>query len=193
MRTLMIGLAATLVAVICWSILVAADKPPRKFGPEWTKNQDGTMHSRKLEIEVKRQTNHGNANTFYNLPTENYSVRVDEHDDKLGLGAHFALKGDNSTEFMSIDARTDQKGKVEEFNVVLKSVLYFDLDGDGMVDALCDNRGKHSIPMVIFEGQFIQVEPFTTGFATRKMWGLGRKVQYVFKGNNILDSPRLAP
>jgi len=66
---------------------------------------------------------------------------------------------------------------------------YFDLDGDGMVDALYDSRAGKRIPRVPFEGRFVRVENFITGFSTKKMWGIGRKVQYIFEGSAWVEVP----
>ena len=79
----------------------------------------------------------------------------------------------------------DEKGKVRETTIKLSKNIYFDLDGDGVIDAFYDKRDKDGTPIVIFKGRLVPVEDFKSGFRTARnakptMWGIGRKEQYVF-------------
>ncbi len=77
------------------------------------------------------------------------------------------------------------KSAKRETTIQLSKNIYFDLDGDGVINAFYDNPGKNRTPMVIFEGRLIQVEDFKSGFHTARnakptMWGIGRNEQDVF-------------
>ncbi len=183
MRTLVIGLTTALAVVIGWSIVMATDKPPRQLGPEWKK--DGTLMRRKMEIPLARQASGRPEWTIYTVEMENNTVQITENDTNGGVGVSSAPIKDLSAEYMSVASRMNEEGKVREFTLHLKDNVYFDLDGDGMIDAFYDKRGKDCTPMVIFEGRFVQVEDFKSSFAASKgekvtMWGIGRTVQYVF-------------
>ena len=94
-------------------------------------------------------------------------------------------RGDLGKTFVDANILLDDKGNPESTTISLGKNSYFDLDGDGVIDALYDKQGQDGVPKVIFEGRFVQVEDFKTGFDAAKgqkptMWGLGRKVQYVF-------------
>ena len=90
-----------------------------------------------------------------------------------------------SKAFVDADIVLDEKGKVRETTIKLSKNIYFDLDGDGVIDAFYDKRDKDGTPIVIFKGRLVPVEDFKSGFRTARnakptMWGIGRKEQYVF-------------
>ena len=179
-------LAAAFVIAIGWTISSASDKPQaRTFGPEWTKDKSGDFYTRKHDAEVLRRADANFKSTRYTLATEFDMVRVSERDENRGIGVEVVQSDEEAPKYMSVEARKDKNGKVDQFKVDLKDVKYFDLDGDGMIDAFYDNRGDKGRPMIIFEGRFVQVEN-SRGFGGTpkgqkpREWGRGRKAEYVF-------------
>lgn len=194
MRTLVIGLTATLVAVICWSFGLTADEPTKKFGPEWTKDASGKSYTRKQVVEVSHPTDLQRPYTWYTLPSESHNVTIKELDEKGDITID-VVQGKEKSKYMRLEARMNDEGEVREFTVNFKRNYYLDLDGDGMIDCFYDMRDNKTKPMVIFEGQHIQVEDFICGFSVSKgekvkMWGIGRKVQYVFEGSAWVAVPQ---
>jgi hypothetical protein len=195
MRTLMIGLVAMLVAVVCWSLGLAADEPTKKFGPEWTKDVGGKSYTRKQIVDVSRQTNIKHPYTSYTLPAESNTMYVQERDEKGDIEIGVVQGKDKST-YMSIEARMNDEGKARTFMVNFKRNLYFDLDGDGMIDAMVDNRDGKRIRMVLCEGQFVQIADSKDGFGgvpkgqITRAWGIGRKVLYQFEGSKWVAFPQ---
>lgn len=162
--------------VIGWNNTPAASDAPRKFGPEWTK--EGDRYLRKLEITVIH--NAGGNLSAYSVPLEKDAVGILETDDNRGFEVRSHPHG-------AFGVVKDQKGKVTELSAQLRDSLYFDLDADGMIDALCDKRGGKQTPLIVFEGRFVEVEDNKALFRAApneklRVWGLGRKVEYVFDG-----------
>ncbi len=181
---LLLSTAAT--AILSWSLTMAIDEPPRKFGPEWTKDKSGDFYTRKQEAEVVRRTDPNFKSTSYFLATEFDKVRVSEHDGNRAIEVAVVPGKEIAPRYMSVEARKDENGDVNQFKVDLKEVKYFDLDGDGMIDAIYDNRGDKGRPMILFEGSFVQVKDSRLGFGGTpkgqkpEKLGIGRKVKYVF-------------
>ena len=168
-------LLATLSAMVMLGIGLSADKPSRKFGPEWTKDKDGGNYRRKMEIEVTHSVG-GNVGG-YTIPLEKDSIGISETDE-----THSFTVGSEQGHFR---VEKNEKGKVTELSARFRECLYFDLDGDGMIDCFCDNRRVNRIPTIIFEGRFVQVEDSIDGFGAQEgkkptARGIGRKVKYVF-------------
>ena len=206
MKTVFYILIATALSAFGWSLGLAignppdklgprvkAEKPPKVLGPEWKK--EGTLLTRTMEIPLGRQANGTPGWTWYTVDMENNTAEITERDDKRGVEISSSPRGKLGAKYMSVDAPMDEEGNIKEFKVVLKEVLYFDLDGDGMIDAMVDNRGNSSVPMVLFENQFVRVEDSKLGFGgvpkgeTASKWGIGRKVQYRFVGNAWVAVP----
>jgi hypothetical protein len=160
--------------VIGWNITLATPDVPRKFGPEWTK--EGDKYHRKLEITV---IHHAGGNlSAYTVPLERETVGIVETDDNRGFEVRSHPHG-------AFGVVKDEKGKVTELSAYLRDNIYFDLDADGMIDALCDKRGGKQTPLIVFEGRFVEVEDNKAVFRPApdeklRVWGLGRKVRYVF-------------
>ena len=182
MKALALVVTAASLIAIGWSVTMANDNPPRKFGPEWTKDKSGDFYTRKQEANVLRRTDVNFKSTGYTLSTEFNKVRISEHDGNRAISVAVVHGKDLGPSYMSVEARKDEDGEVDQFQVDLKDIRYFDLDGDGMIDALYDRRGESGRPMVIFEGRFVQVENSKSIFGgTPKgqkptVLGRGRKV-----------------
>jgi hypothetical protein len=174
MKTRILSLL-TAVAVSWWAAVLVAGDQPRKFGPEWTRR--GDMYYRTIEVKVSHSPG-GNV-SGYQVPLENDVVWVHEIDDNRG----FTLLHERYGEFKVFK---DEQGKVQELSAKLKDNVYFDLDGDGMIDALYDKRGGKRVPMILFEGRLVEVEDSRIGFGIipnleKSMWGVGREVWYLFE------------
>ncbi len=140
----------------------------RQFGREWTKV--GDEYHRTVEVKVKHSAG-GNVSN-YKLPLENGEVFVREVDDGRG----FTVGSHPYGEFQVVK---DDKGRVTEYSVVLGNSRYFDLNGDGSIDAMY--TGDPRIPMIVFEGRTVRVEDSKTGFGTRRVWAEGRGAEYLFE------------
>ncbi len=122
----------------------------------------------------------------YTVPLAKDTVGIVETDDNRG----FEVRGHPHGSFGVVK---DEKGKVTELSARLRDNIYFDLDADGMIDALYDNRGGKQIPLIVFEGRFVEVEDHKAVFRRApneklRVWGLERKVQYVFdKGSWLVE------
>ena len=75
----------------------------------------------------------------------------------------------------------DEKGRVSEYTVFLGQMVYFDLNGDGVLDAKYDRKANQ--PMIFINGGYVPVEDNVDGFRSRAKWGVGRKTRYVFEGD----------
>ena len=185
MNTVAIFLTSAIAVIATgWGIGDAADKPAYKFGREWTLNKDGDIYYKKIEIPVGRRSN-GAEWAWYTVEMEKNTVQITEYDANRGVTVRASPRGDLGKTFVDANILLDDKGNPESTTISLGKNSYFDLDGDGVIDALYDKQGRDLVPKVIFEGRFVQVEDFKTGFGAAKgqkptMWGLGRKVQYVF-------------
>ena len=195
MKALALVVTAASLIAIGWSVTMANDKPPRKFGPEWTKDKSGDFYTRKHDANVLRRTDVNFKSTDYTLATEHDEVRISERDGNRGISVAVVPGKEIAPRHMSVEARKDEDGKVDQFKVDLNDVKYFDLDGDGMIDAFYDNRGDKGRPMIIVDGRFVQVEDSRGFGGTPKgqkpeKWGIGRKVKYIFEGSAWVEVPQ---
>jgi len=147
----------------------------REYGPEWNKitfpNSNYVEYQRKLEITA---THAGIGNvTNYAIPLENHSLNIFELDDNLGVNIHIRQYGEFSI-------AKDMQGKPESFTIGLGSIRYFDLNGDGYIDARYD--GIKEISEIFIEGKYLPVQSSKDGFKTRTRRSADGKTEYVFSG-----------
>ena len=145
----------------------------RDFGPEWTKktfeNSNYVEYQRTLEITA---THSGMGNvTNYPIALENHNLAVFEVDDNLGLNIH--VRG-----LAELSIGKDMQGQPESFTVAIGAVRYFDLNGDGYIDARYDAKNEES--EIFFEGHYVAVNRTKDGFKLRKKTSVDGKTQYVF-------------
>ncbi|MBX9583168.1 MAG: hypothetical protein K2X87_22915 [Gemmataceae bacterium] len=129
-----------------WAATLAVADPPRKFGPEWT--LIGGMYERAVVVRVSHHPG-GNV-SGYTVPLEDGAVRIWEVDGGLG----HTLVSDGHGEFK---VQKDGQGKAVRFTVWLKGCRYFDIDADGMVDAVYDNRDGRDALMILLDGRLVRV------------------------------------
>ncbi len=161
-------LAAALVTAV-WATQVGA----RDYGPEWNKltfpNSNYVEYQRKLEVTA---THAGIGNvTNYPIALENHSLNVFELDDNLGLNIHIRQFGEFSL-------AKDLQGNPESFTVALGAIRYFDLNGDGYIDARYD--GTKEISEIFLDGRYVPVQSSKDGFKTRTRMSADGKIEYVF-------------
>ena len=176
--------AATLF--LGWNAIMAKPDPPKKkLGPEWTKDKDDDdLYRRKMEIELLRRPI-GWYYTGYTIPLENHTVNIMESDENRGVNVVIISRVENSA-LGEFKIRKDVKGKVRDITAQLNDVYNYDLDGDGMIDAIVDKRKGKNVAKIVYEGRFVQVETNkdTFGHAPNQkpeVWGVGRKVRYIFE------------
>ena len=148
----------------------------RKFGPEWTriKTPYGEMLQRKVEVTVSHSPG-GNVSN-YHLPLEKGQVSVHQDDDDRSIGVRFSSGSE-------LDVRSDAAGRPREHRVILGNSVYFDLDGNGTIDALYEPRGGGDRrPFIVFEGRYVEVEDHKNAFDGRQKWAPGRNEEYIFEG-----------
>jgi hypothetical protein len=167
---LMFILLTTIIASQ-WFTAAAA----RDYGPEWNKvtfpNSNYVEYQRKLDVTA---THAGIGNvTNYPVSLENHSLNIFELDDNLGLNIHIRQYGEFSL-------AKDLQGKPESFTIGLGAIRYFDLDGDGYIDARYD--GKKEISEIFLDGRYVPVKSSKDGFKTRTRLSTDGKIQYVFSG-----------
>jgi hypothetical protein len=151
----------------------------REYGPEWNKvtfpNSNYVEYQRKLDVTA---THAGIGNvTNYTIPLENHSLNVFELDDNLGINIHIRQYGEFSL-------AKDLQGKPESFTIGLGAIRYFDLNGDGYIDARYD--GTKEISEIFLNGQYVPVKSSKDGFKTRTRMSADGKIQYVFSGGQWL-------
>ena len=182
MKRLVACLLSALTLVLGWNAIMATPDPPKKkLGPEWTKDKDDEqLYRRKMEIEVIRRTTL--ESTGYTIPLVNHTVNIWETDDNRGAEV-FMIPRVGNIPHGELDVRKDVKGKVSEMTVKLRDIIYYDLDGDGMIDAYFDNRRGKSIAKIVFEGRFVEVEDQKSifGHAPNEKPEVGRTVRYIFE------------
>lgn len=187
MKRLTAYLLCASVLFLGWNAIMATpEPPPKKFGPEWTKDKDDDqLYRHKMEIDVIRRTTWDN--TGYTIPLENHKIHISETDENRGVNVHIiAPKGENNWD-IELEIRENVKGKVSEITLYTQRVINYDLDGDGMIDAYYDKRGGKDKAMIVFEERFVEVEIFKSIFGHEpnkypEVWGVGRKVRYIFDG-----------
>jgi hypothetical protein len=171
-----VAMGLALAAGVYLAVLVEGSDRQREFGPEWTK-VDG-RYERKVEVTVSHSLG-GNV-SGYAIPLENGRVYVHEIDGGRG----FTL-GSESHGYLTVDKTA--AGKTLAMVVRLGDVHYYDLDADGMVDAIIDGRGGKRKPMVVVDDTWVVVEDSKTlfsvqgGGAVEDVWAVGRATRYSFR------------
>jgi hypothetical protein len=161
----------TLVPDIQWISPAQA----REYGPEWNKvtfpNSNYVEYQRQLDVTA---THAGIGNvTNYAIPLENHNLNIFELDDNLGVNIHIRQYGEFSL-------AKDLQGKPESFTIGLGAIRYFDLNGDGYIDARYD--GIKEVSEIFFQGQYLPVQGSKDGFKTRIRTSGDGKTEYVFSG-----------
>lgn len=151
------------------------DAVAREYGPEWNKvtfpNSNYVEYQRKFEV-MATHAGIGNV-TNYPVSLENHNLNIFELDDNLGLNIHIRQYGEFSL-------AKDLQGKPESFTIGLGAIRYFDLNGDGYIDARYD--GKKEISEIFLDGRYVMVKSSKDGFKTRTRLSADGKIQYVFSG-----------
>jgi hypothetical protein len=147
----------------------------RDFGPEWNKitfaNSNYVEYQRKMEV-TGSHAGIGNV-TDYPIQLENHNLTIVEKDDNLGLNIHIRQYGEYSL-------AKDLNGKPESFTIGLGAIRYFDLNGDGYIDARYD--GVKELSEIFYQGQYVSVQTSKNGFRNRQKTSLDNKIEYVFSG-----------
>lgn len=163
-----------LLIILCASTAcVCGNALAREYGPEWKKvtfaNSNYVEYQRKLEISATH-AGIGNA-TNYPIELENHSLNVFELDDNLGVNIHIRQYGEFSM-------AKDLQGNPESFTVALGPVRYFDLNGDGYIDARYD--GNKELSEIFFEGKYLGVKTSREGVKSSTRVSLDGKTEYIF-------------
>lgn len=159
--------------VFTFACTLTTNSVARDFGPEWTKktfeNSNYVEYQRTLEITA---THSGMGNvTNYPIALENNNLAVFEVDDNLGLNIH--VRG-----LAELSIGKDMQGQAESFTIGIGAVRYFDLNGDGYLDARYDGNTEAS--EIFYEGQYVAVKRTKDGFKLRKKSSADGKTNYVF-------------
>ena len=192
MKRLITYLLCAATLFLGWNAMMAtSDHPQKKLGPEWTKDKDNELlYRRKMVIEVSRLDN-GRESTGYTIPMEHHTVTISEADENRGVSVKVLQRGRNSPREDSLhgelEVRKDVKGKVYKMRVELRDNIYFDLDGDGMIDAFIDKRKGNGVAKIVYEGRFVEVEQNKTTFGgdppnvKPEVWGIGHGIKFIFE------------
>jgi hypothetical protein len=171
MRTIIVALATITLGTAGGALA------QRKFGPEWTrvKTPHGEMLHRTVEATVSHSPG-GNV-SGYRLSLEKGEVTVHQNDEHTSTSVRLH-------DGAELDVKYDPTGKPREHRVILGNAVFFDLDGNGTIDACYQPPpgGGECRPSIIFEGRFVEVEDNKNAFDGRRKWGVGRKEEYVFEG-----------
>jgi hypothetical protein len=123
-----IGLV-TLVAIAC------AANQPKKFGPEWTYDEEERKYFKPMQIKVVR--NPGGNVRGYHLDLEYDKVWLADTDGNIATSVNL----NNSIE---LKVRKNPKGLPKEIRAVVNGSVHFDLNCDGAWDVWYDLRsGDH--------------------------------------------------
>ncbi|HZS08838.1 MAG TPA: hypothetical protein VFD58_28640 [Blastocatellia bacterium] len=141
----------------------------RQFGPEWVRV--GDEYHRKVEVKAVHSAAGNTSN--YTLPLEQGEVFVREVDHNCGFSI-------GSQTYGSFELKKGEDGRVTEYAVDPGGTKYFDLNGDGIIDAKYDKGRK---PMVFFNGSYVPVEDSLDAFASREKWAAGRGRKFIFVGD----------
>ena len=155
MRSLLLVLAGAVGGAAGRAVLAPAwaGDPPRAFGPEWV--QVGTEHQRAVMVKVTHHTG-GNV-SGYELKMEHNTVWATEIDG----GQLFSLISQNYGELRVL---RDAKGKALDLSARLGSNHYIDIDGDGMMDGLSDQRDGKDVTMILLGDRLVRVKSRTGNF-----------------------------
>jgi hypothetical protein len=162
-----------LIITAILALQLSGNATAREFGPEWKKvtfsNSNYVEYQRKVEISA---THAGIGNsTNYPLDLEHHSLNIFELDDNLGVNIHIRDYGEFSL-------AKDLQGKPESYTVALGPVRYFDLNGDGYIDARYD--GHKEVSEIFFQGQYLAVQTTRTGVKSPTRTSLDGNTQYIF-------------
>jgi hypothetical protein len=164
---------------ILLTTLVFSDAMARDYGPEWNKvtfpNSNYVEYQRNVQISA---THAGIGNvTNYPVDLEHHSLNIFELDDNLGVNIHIRQYGEFSM-------AKDLQGNPESFTVALGAVRYFDLNGDGYIDARYD--GHKELSEIFIEGKYLPVKSSKEGVKSSTRTSLDGKTVYVFSGGKWL-------
>ena len=127
------------------------------------------------QVVVKRiRFGNGNA-TNYRLPLEHDELFATEIDGNQGFSVgRFGIG--------SIDVRKNERGRASSYTVALGKIRYYDLNGDGYIDAMYDRTKSRS--KIILDGRFVDVRNSKSGFhRSFPVKSLDGRTVYVFEGN----------
>lgn len=174
-----------LVAVlVCCFAVGAADQKRRAFGPEWKKADGPIADEYERSIKVTFLHSSGNVAGF-TMPLEcGDHLWGNEIDDNAGSDVE--IRPRDGMPYGGFEVSKDPKGKAETFTVKVGPNLYYDLDADGVLDAMYDHRPGSRGPKILFEDKFIPVEDSRVIFRcargeTLSVSGIGRAESYEFK------------
>jgi hypothetical protein len=84
-----------------------------------------------------------------------------------------------SSRYGELEVTKDDSRRVAEYKVRLGEIVYFDLNGDGLLDALA---GKQQPPMILVQNCFIEVNDSKGQFPRTKR-AVETGIEYVFEGD----------
>ncbi len=99
-------------------------------------------------------------------------VLVVEREDGTGLSMEQAGTA-------SLEVRTDGDGKPIEFSVVLGPMMYWDLNGDGTIDARYNKATRK--PAIWIEDKWLEVQNTKDGFSSREKRSADGTARYAFQ------------
>ena len=168
MRTIILALSAVAIGTAGGALA------QRKFGPDWkrVKTPHGEMLHRTVEATVSHSPG-GNV-SGYRLPLEKGEVGVHQNDEHTSTSVRLPDGAELNVKF-------DQAGKPREHRVIMGDAVYFDLDGNGTIDALYEARKTDRRPFIVLDDRYVPVEDNKNAFDGRRKWGIGRNEEYLFE------------
>lgn len=162
---------------------------PRKVGPEWTPGSFPNSLERGISAKAER---HGasNGTNYYMETLAKRRVVASETDDgrqyEVSIGRNSgangpAPRGRGDTDPF-VEVREDAQGNAVEYRMRIGKFVYYDLNGDGMVDGLYDGDTKTF--RILHEGRFVDVGNSRVGFDLRRASSPDRKILYVFENGS---------
>jgi hypothetical protein len=176
------------VVLVC-SLAVSAAGDRRSFGPEWKKTHSQSEWA-KAGFDYERTVNvtfhHSSGNVAgFQLPLESgdtvwgYEVDGDS-------GSNVEIRSRQGVPYGGFEVTKGPNGKPESFTVSVGPNRYYDLDADGVFDAMYDHRSKSGrVPMILFDGRFVPIRDQLSLFScargeTLKVRGIGLNEEYEF-------------
>lgn len=146
----------------------------REFGDDWSKltfpNSNYVEYQKKIEITA---THAGIGNTTnYPLQLENANLLIFERDDNLGMGIHIR-------EFGEFSVNSTPDGSAASYTIGLGPIRYFDLNGDGYIDARYD--GLKEVSEIMFENRYVSVKTNKKGNQSLTRESLDGKNKFYFE------------
>jgi hypothetical protein len=161
--------SAALIISALLALLQASEA--REFGPEWTKvanDEERAVHHKRLEVPV---VHFGGNVANYDVKLESDRLQIVEIDDNQGYWVE-------NLQYGRFEVHKKADRTAAWYCIRFIGVQYYDLNGDGVLDAMVDWRQQHMRAFILVDDRFIEVDE---NVLPETRAAKARNVRYVFE------------